>query len=162
LRKRDIMNKERVKQILIFFGDIDGQIAFNVQLINSTEEKYYSLSSGAGLDGMPKAKYRTSSPTESAALNIPEAVSEAIREWRDENERLCRLKSAIAGELCRLNNTQRTVIYDFYVHGYKWARISQRLNYSERQCQNIRDSALDKLGRNFSHNKRVYEYEYPA
>ena len=160
--ERDIMNKEKVKQILLFFGDIDGQIAFNVQLINSMEDKYYSLNSGGGLDGMPKAKYRTTSPTESVALNIPESVSEAIRGWREENERLCRLKAAIAGELCRLPKAQRTVIYDFYIHGEKWVRIAQRLNYSERQCQNIRDIALDKLGRNFSHNKRVAEYDYPA
>ena len=161
LRQRDIMNRDKAKKILAFFGEIDGRIAFNAQLINSMEDKYYSLNSRDEPDGMPKAKHRTTSPTESVALNIPQAVSEAIRHWREENERLYKLKTAIAEELIRLPQAQRTVVYDFYVHGYKWIRIAQKLNYSERQCQNIRNIALNKLSRNFSNNKRVAEYDYP-
>ena len=153
------MDREKVKQILIFFSDIDGRIAFNAQLINDMEDKYYSLNSGRRQDGMPKAKHRTSNPTESAALNIPKAASEAIRQWQDENERLSKLKAAIAWELSRLPQAQRAVIYDFYVRGHKWARIARRLNYSERQCQNIRDNALDRLRCSFSNNKLIAEAE---
>ena len=156
------MEREKVKRILVFFGEIDKRVAFNAECINITEDKYYTPNSGGGLDGMPKAKYRTTSPTESVALNIPESVSESIRGWKEENERLCKLKAAITGEINRLSNAQRTIVYDFYVSGHRWARISRRLNYSERQCQNIRDSALDKLGRNFPLNRHVAEYEYPA
>ena len=143
------MDREEVKQILIFFGEIDGLIDLNTRLINDTEEKYYSLNNGGSLDGMPKAKYRTPSPTESVALNIPESVSEAIRGWREENERLCRLKAAIEGEIRRLPHAQRTVIYDFYVNRYRWTKISRQTNYSERQCRNIRDQALSTLAGRF-------------
>ncbi|MCL2356625.1 MAG: hypothetical protein FWC70_05615 [Defluviitaleaceae bacterium] len=154
------MDRDRVKQILKFFRDIDAQIAHNAQLINIMEDTFYSLNGSGEIDGQPRAKNKISCPTEATALSVPSYASETLREWRDENEALCKLKAAISREIGRLPHLQRVIVYDFYVHGCKWQDVSQAINYTPRHCKNIRNRALDSLSRLFAGNTLIVTHKY--
>jgi hypothetical protein len=148
------MERERVKEILTFYRDIDRTIAFNTRVIKDLEEQCYCLS-GGGPDGMPKSKYRISRPTESLALNVPVFVQEEIRDLQAENKRLTILKTEIFQEINKLPFFQKIIVYDFYVRGFKWVRISEQIRYSPSQCKNIRNRGLDNLARYFTNNQLI-------
>lgn len=159
------MDREQVIKMLKFLKWVDEQMEYNVHLAREIEDNYYTLNKGAGLDGMPTAQHRISSPTEMAVVNIPETVSDSLRRYEKTNELYRRLKAAITHELHRLPYLQHKVIFDFYVRGRGWANISSELHYSDRQCQNIRDAALDRLSGYFASNELIADYEndyFPA
>lgn len=155
------MEKQAVVSILEFYKNIDEEIRLNKAAITDLEELYYSSNSGINYDGMPKGKGSASSPTENTALNVPEWVSAEMWDLQQEQKALCRVKTAIRKELNRLPYIQRTVISSFYLQEQQWVHISAQIHYSERQCKNIRDCALDKLGRRFSSNRAVSGYSFP-
>lgn len=156
------MERETVKQILVFFKTIDNEIAYNARIVADYEEQYYSVSGGRLMDGMPKSKYKISNPTESTVLNIPDSVSAHMRELNAEINGLGKLKKAVLSELNKLPFLQKSIIYDFYIQGFQWVQISGRIHYSPTQCKNIRNRGLDKLGKHFSHNKTISSFNYPA
>ena len=94
-------------------------------------------------------------------LQIPQSVSDTIANMRRENERLTVIKGEILSELNALNYREKAVIYGFYIDGLQWERLSQRVNYSPRQCRNIRNIALDRLAKRFEQNKQISRYVFP-
>ena len=60
-----------------------------------------------------------------------------------------------------MNYREKAVIYGFYIDGLQWERLSQRVNYSPRQCRNIRNIALERLAKRFEQNKRISHYVFP-
>ena len=154
------MERAEAKKILLFCKDIDGEISHNRRMLQDYEDRYYSMGGGT-LDGMPKSKYKTTSPTETTALNIPDSASAVMRELREQNECLCVLKDAIMQELNKLPLSQKTILYDFYIKGLQWVQISGRIHYSGTQCKNIRNRGLNNLARNFSKNELIKHFNYP-
>ena len=155
------MDKERVVAILGFYRTLDDEIRLKTDEKREIEEQYYSSVSGIQMDGMPKGKGGTSSPTETTALNVPKWASEDLRLLEKECAALQRVKGAIRKELNRLPYIQRVVVLDFYIRGYQWVRISAQVHYSERQCKNIRDDALAKLAKRFDANRTISAYSFP-
>ena len=80
---------------------------------------------------------------------------------RREIEEIGKIKAEIAEELKCLNYTEKALIQGFYIEGEQWERLSARVNYSPRQCRNIRAAALDCLARHFSANKIISRYRFP-
>ena len=111
--------------------------------------------------GAPHGKGGVSNPVERVVLNIPQSVSDTIANMRRENERLTAIKGEILSELNALNYREKAVIYGFYIDGLQWERLSQRVNYSPRQCRNIRNIALDRLAKRFEQNKQISRYVFP-
>lgn len=155
------MEREQVKKILIFCRDIDGEMSYNKKQLKEYEDTYYSMSGGGTLDGMPRSKYKISSPTESAALNIPDSASAAMRDLRGAIEQLSTLKAAILQELNKLTLPQKNILHAFYIQGLQWVRISVQVNYSGTQCKKIRNRALDNLAKNFDKNELIKNFNYP-
>lgn len=155
------MEKQAVVSILEFYKNIDEEIRLNKATITDLEERYYSPIRGINYDGMPKGKGGTSSPTENTALNVPGWVNAEMQELQREKAALYRVRAAIRKELNCLPYIQRAVISSFYLEGQQWVRISAQIHYSERQCKNIRDCAVGKLGRRFASNKAVSGYNFP-
>lgn len=154
------MNKEKAAKILTFYRTIDSAVHLNDRMIADMEDEYYSMGGGAGADGMPKAKGKTSNPVQTIVLNIPESVSETIKALRNQNKTMVKLKAEIFKEINRLTYIERVIIVSFYIEEQKWSQIRGLANYSERQCKNIRSAALDKLTVYFKRNKAICAHDF--
>lgn len=152
---------EKVITILRFYRDVDKTIKLNERVIKNLEDQYYTTLAGVNMDGMPHGGGMPSSPVERVVLNIPASVQQTISSMERENRALADIKAEILSELNRLNYHQKAVLLAFYIDGLQWEQISERLNYSPRQCRNIRDSGLDALERRFSRNKAISRYKFP-
>lgn len=153
--------REKVVTILRFYRDVDKTIKLNERVIKNLEDQYYTTLAGVNMDGMPHGKGTPSSPVERVVLNIPASVQQTISSMEKENRKLADIKAEILSELNRLNYHQKAVLLAFYIDGLQWEQISERLNYSPRQCRNIRDSGLDALERRFARNKAISRYKFP-
>lgn len=155
------MERENVKKILKYYNDIDGHISFARDVLRDYEDRFYSLR-GGGFGGIPSKTNKISNPTETAALNIPDIASREMDRLRAEIEQLYRLQAAILAEICKLSLVEKTIIVDFYIKKHKWVQISRCVHYSEPQCKNIRNAALEKLGDFFNENELVKNFNYPS
>ena len=155
------MNREKVIVILRYYRDADKAIKMHERVIKNLEDQYYSTLGAVNSDGMPHGKGTTSNPVERVVLNIPRSVTQTIDRLRREIEEIGKIKAEIAEELKCLNYTEKALIQGFYIEGEQWERLSARVNYSPRQCRNIRAAALDCLARHFSANKIISRYRFP-
>lgn len=153
--------REKVVTILRFYRDVDKTIRLNERVIKNLEDQYYTTVGAVNMDGMPHGQGTPSSPVERVVLNVPASVQQTISSIERENRNLAAVKGEILSELNRLNYHQKAVLLAFYIDGQQWEQISERLNYSPRQCRNIRDSGLDALGKRFARNKAVSRYRFP-
>ena len=155
------MEREDVKKILKFYNDIEGNIEFTRNWLRDFNDKYYGLHSSGGFGSGSKTN-RISNPTEAAVLNIPDSASRKADELSAQIERLYALQAAIFTEICKLDLVEKNIIVFFYIKGFQWVQISQRVNYSETQCKKIRNKALEKLGFFFEQNSTVKNFNYPT
>ena len=153
------MEREKVKEILLFCRDIDGEIKLMGRIMKRYEDKFYSTSST--LEGLPHGKYRTGNPTATAALNIPGNVAAEMRKLEDNIEQVTKLKVAILQELNKLPLLQKSIIYDFYITGLQWVQISSKVHYGTTQCKKIRNRGLDNLAQYFNKNDLIKKFNYP-
>lgn len=152
---------KKVIAILQFYRDADKTIRMNERVIKNLEDQYYTSLGAANMDGMPHGKGAVSSPVERVVLNIPRSVTDTIEKMNRENEKLLKIKGEILSELNCLTYHEKAVVLGFYIDGEQWERISERLNYSPRQCRNIRVAALDRLAKLFRQNKTIARYKFP-
>lgn len=149
------MEKEKIISILEYYRNIDTEIKFACRQIKDIEDMYYNpLCAGE--------KGRGSRRTDNTALDVPEEIKRELEELEQKKNDLCALKLAITKEINRLNTHKKIIIYEKYVLCYKWTQISRHVNYSERQCKNIRTKALDILGVNFAQNDMIKNFDMPA
>ena len=155
------MKREKVIAILHYYRDADKTIRMNERVIKNLEDQYYSTLGAVNSDGMPHGKGGVSNPVERVVLNIPVSVTKTLERLRRETAEIEEIKKEIDLELKCLNYTEIEVIQGFYIRGEQWERLSRRVNYSPRQCRNIRDGALDRLARRFRGNKTISRYRFP-
>ena len=153
------MERENVKKVLRYYNDIDGHILFARRKLQDYEDKFYSLRGGFG--GISSNTNKISSPTEAAALNIPDSASRHMAELRANIEQLYRLQADIFTEICKLPLVEKNIIVDFYIKRRQWVQISRHAHYSETRCKQIRNNALDKLGVLFDNNELIKNFNYP-
>jgi len=79
-----------------------------------------------------------------------------------ENNKLNKVKLAILKELNGLPYICKAIIIEFYIRGLQWVRISEHLHYSERQCKNVRNHALERLAQKFESNKTISRFNFPV
>lgn len=140
-----------IVKVLAYFRDIPKQMKINNGIIQDLEDRHYNALKEVQLDGMPKGRGKTSNPTEQKALNIPTGVAETIESLKRENRKLEKVQSTITEELLKLEWRERKIVYEFYIYEHSWEKISRGF-YSVRQCKNIRNAALKKLGQIFRAN----------
>ena len=154
------MEREKVKEILKYFADIEGHLEWVRRGVKSFEEQYYGLHS-SGLGGAPSKTNKISNPTESAVLNVPDSVREKIDGWRAEIKQLHSLQTEIINEIGKLPLVEKTILFDFYIKKRQWVQISSSVHYSITQCKKIRNRALKKLGDLFDKNELIKNFNYP-
>lgn len=155
------MKQEKVIQILEYHRDAERTIRLNRGIIADLENQHYHSVGAARIDGLPKGKGDKPSTVETVALNVPASVSSTIRTLEEQNAQIERVRAEIMKELNALPYRHKAVVYGFYIRGDQWERISGQINYSVRQCKNIRTDALGKLGRRFSANRTIAAYRFP-
>lgn len=152
------MNKRKVLKLLELFPEIDGEIRERRSIISDLEQ-YYNPIQGVGYSDTTKGKYANSNQTERIAMNIPDYVRTDIQEYTKEIEKLQKVKVEILKEVARLTMKQKNVIFGYYFHKMKWEQVAEGTHYSERQCKNIRDAAVERLLKGFENNRILSEYE---
>lgn len=152
------MNKGKVLKMLELFPEIDGEIKARRSIISDLEQCYNPIQC-VGYSSTTKGKYANSSQTEQTAMNIPDYVRGDIQGYQREIEELQKVKVEILKEVSRLTMKQKNVIFGYYFHGMKWEQIAVRTHYSERQCKNIRDGAVEGLLKGFENNRVLSAYE---
>lgn len=152
------MNKGKVLKLLELFPEIDGEIKARCSIISDLKQ-YYNPIQGIGYSDTTKRKYANSNQTERIAMNIPDYVRGNIQRYRQEIEDLQKVKVEILKEISRLTMKQKNVIFGYYFHGMKWEQVAERTHYSERQCKNIRDRAVERLLKGFEKNRVLSTYE---
>ena len=143
------MEREQVKKILLYYRQIDDDIRLCKQMLCEYEETCYYNIGGGTMDGLPHGKGSTSNTTEKAALAVNESDRTAMRGLEERAAQLAELKAAIVCEINKLPFSQKSILYDFYISGYQWVRISIKIRYSATQCKKIRNCGLDNLARQF-------------
>lgn len=155
------MEREKAIAILRFYRDIPKSIKLNEREIRSIEDQYYTTLDAVKITGAPGGKGDASSPVEKAALKIPQAVSRNLESLNRKNDRLERIGYEIRAAIDRLNYGEKAIILGFYIEGQTWERISARVNYSPRQCKNIRNRALSRLAKLFAQNPAILKFPFP-
>lgn len=151
--------KGRVIELLEYYKDIDGEVSIYRKIISDLTDQYYNPIGAIQCDGLPKGKNNISRQTENMALNIPDYVSGEIREYEAKVQQLQALKAQILQEVSRLKLKEKRIIFDFYMHNLKWEQVAVRNSYSERQCKNIRDTALETLSQRFEKNQIISQFQ---
>ena len=152
------MNRRKVLKLLELFPEIDGEIRARRSIISDLEQ-YYNPIQGIGHSDTTKGKYANSNQTERIAMNIPDYVRTDIQEYTKDIEKLQKVKVEILKEVARLTMKQKNVIFGYYFHKMKWEQVAEGTHYSERQCKNIRDAAVERLLKGFENNRILSEYE---
>ena len=153
------MDKGKVIKILEFYKEIDGEISLYRRILHDYESQYYDTIGAIVNDGQPKGQNHISRPVENAAMNIPDYVREEMEKYKEKVHVLQRVKSQILQEVSRLKLKEKTIIFDYYIYGMKWEQVAERNHYSDRQCKNIRDTAVDKLAERFGNNEFIREFQ---
>ena len=153
------MEKGRVIELLEYYKDIDGEVNIYRKIISDLTDQYYNPIGAIQCDGLPKGKNNISRQTENMALNIPDYVSGEIREYEAKAQQLQALKAQILQEVSRLKLKEKRIIFDFYMHNLKWEQVAVRNSYSERQCKNIRDTAVETLSQRFEKNQIISQFQ---
>lgn len=156
------MEKSKVIELLEYYKDIDGEVSIYRKIITDLTGQYYNPIGAIQCDGLPKGKNNISRQTENMALNIPDYVSGEIREYEEKVQQLQNLKAQMLQEISRLKLKEKCIIFDFYIHNLKWERVAERNAYSERQCKNIRDNALETLSQRFGKNQIISQFHKVA
>ncbi len=144
------MENRKVEAVLKFYRDIDLDIRLDYKLLAETKGIYNTLE-GVVYDGLPRG---SSLSDQTAGFAVVIAGTETLE--REINE-LEILKTEILTEILSLPPVHKNVIYYFYIKNRKWEWISEHINYSVRQSQNIRRAALENLGRKIEKNKIISE-----
>ena len=154
------INQHNAVKILKYYSAIDKTISLNEHMINDLECRYYPGITSSENDGMPKAKGWQASQVESAALNVPDTVYDTIKDLKEQNCELRLMKREIFREINSLEYVCRVIILSRYVEERSWEWIAAQVNYSERQCRNMRNLTLDRLEIKFSKNKYISRHQF--
>ena len=72
------------------------------------------------------------------------------------------LKTQILQEVSRLKFKEKSIVFDFYIYGLKWEQVAVHNHYSERQCKNIRNAAVESLIPRFQKNPCIAKFDKTA
>ncbi len=141
------MEREDVKSILVYYGNIPGMIEAENQWYKQIEDQYYNGLRSPRMDGMPHGQ-TSGSQTESMGMLAANAgVSEGREKHFVRLEVLHADQDTIRGCLDALNGIYKKVIFNRYVRGYSWAKISVKMSAPESTVRSWHDRAVDKLGK---------------
>lgn len=141
------MEREQVKRIILYCTRIDDEISFSKKMLKECEDLHYSQTMTASYNGTINGKGGVSTPVENTVLSVPEEVALHMEELKRNITELFAEKVEFHKALHSLEMTHKTILYQYYIQGYSWVKISVQLHYSDSHCRRLRNSALEELGK---------------
>ena len=144
------MSPEQAEKILKFYKSIPWEIEMRRQRIAELNDRYNPLRS-VSTDGTPGAGY-ISDQTASTVIRIEDAGESAIAEIADTEAEIAILQAMqrdVFACVKHLPYFEKKVVHRFYWDRWRLSRIARELNYSERTCKRLKNSALKKLSQDF-------------
>ena len=148
------MKNSEVEAILKFYKYID----LDIKVAGEWLERYnmpYDTRGAVNYDGMPHGSSATDRIGLLAADLAENDNLETVKKLEKRVRELKKLRTEIFKEISTLNPVHKAIVDSFYIKGQKWERISEQINYSVRQCKNIRCVALEVLGGKLARNRNV-------
>lgn len=91
-------------------------------------------------------------------LRFAREIDKDRAKYKKEVEELRCVRRDMIRCLNDLPQLERECIWDHYIMGHVWLRISQKRNYSEKQIRNIANRGLERLGKSFSGLPRLVKF----
>lgn len=148
------MKNSEVEAILEFYKNID----LDIKVTSEWLERYnmpYDTRGAVNYDGMPHGSSMTDRIGLLATSLAASDNLETVRELENRVKELKKLRTEILKEISTLSPVHKAIVDSFYIRGQKWERIAEQINYSVRQCKNIRCVALEVLGGKLARNRNV-------
>lgn len=119
---------------------------FKISIENMNKEiefiKKEDGAKGISYDGIRTSPtHKFSSATEDTALSNIEKIDYLEHSIRKIENKIERIDRAIEG----LTDSEKSVVLDKYLKGQQWYIVAYNVCYSERQCRNLRRSAIEKI-----------------
>lgn len=148
------MKNLEVEAILKFYKDIDLDIKVTSEWLE-LYESVYDTRGAINYDGMPHGN-NISDSTALLAIKLAENdTAECIKVLKSRLKELKKVRTEILKEISSLSPIHKAIICGFYLQGQKWEHIEEQINYSVRQCKNIRCVALEVLGGKMARNRNI-------
>ena len=97
---------------------------------------------GINYDTIPTSSTNViSSITENTALSNTEKVDFLEHNIKRIENKVERIERAMQG----LTEVERQIVQSKYIEGKQWYIVAYKVSYSERQCRNIRRTAIEKI-----------------
>ncbi|MBC8590624.1 hypothetical protein [Wansuia hejianensis] len=98
--------------------------------------------SGISYDGFKTGPtFKINSIVEDTLLSISEKISYLEHSIRRMESRMKSINKSMEG----LNELEKDILTKKYIEGKQWYVVAYDVKYSERQCRNIRNNAIEKL-----------------
>lgn len=147
-----------VIELLKAYPFLDEEIRLNIESAKDIEEVYYNSGTAINFDGMPHAKYNTKNPVELAATHIPNDIRETYKRYRSDAQKCQAVKTRLISHVSHLNSREKNVIICHYFKRNTWEVTAKNLSYSERQCRNIKDIAINQLVKPIMHDSVLMSF----
>lgn len=140
------MERQKVIYALKYIKNIEKDIRFLESLRKGYEDEHYNPSLTPSYAGNIGGKGGYSIPVESMVLAIPTDVAIHMATIKSDIEKKQNEKKEFFNVLNKLDATEKSIMYQFYIKEKGWAEISVHEHYSESHCRRLRDKALGELG----------------
>lgn len=148
------MTRQQTIDLLELYPRIGQEISIYSNILMKCQDDW-GLSSSGNLDGLPHGT-DISNPTESLACKMAlTGAGDYMREIEAQITQLQTLQTEIFREFKKLPYYQKMMVYYYYLDGKRWVWIANKLSYSERQCRNVRNQAVDALCTAFEANPNI-------
>lgn len=145
LSERDALFEDRdlLKWILGRYRYAQKEYDMLLELEAKLEAQRFNPSgSGVGYSDMPHSD-NTSNPPETKFIQLQDLEDKIARKGAD-NERILNQVFDIV-DCIQEQSPEHNVLMGYYVHGWTWAQVADRLHYAEPYCRRLRNKALDML-----------------
>lgn len=134
----------KIKELLSEYAKVEGQMNIALAEYQKEEEKQLeSMKSLSDIDDLPSGTKRINQVEEQAL-----ALNDKYQIFIKYKNRWEKLKEQIVDLIYKLpNQSMMEIVYFRYLNSKQWVDVSDKVGYSVKQCQRIRNTALEIMER---------------
>lgn len=134
----------KIKELLSEYAKVEGQMNIALAEYQKEEERQLeSIKSLSDIDDLPSGTKRVNQVEEQALI-----LNEKYREVKKYRDKWLELKRQIIDLIYKLpDKVMMDIVYKRYLESKQWQDIADYIGYSVKQCQRIRNKALEIMER---------------